>query len=111
MRAEGMDSRERKTTDSEDPPRFVDDRRLVKGLLLQDGDGVLDGDSGQDGQRRGEVENLQCAVPPPGWEPGPGTGQGTNRHTDTNTRYVTHVHTLRHNLIPETSLNCNRREY
>lgn len=46
-------------------PRLIHHRRLVEALLLQDFDGLLTGDSGQDGEWGGKVQTLQLQVPPP----------------------------------------------
>lgn len=46
-------------------PRLIYHRRLVEALLLQNFDGLLTGDCGQDGEWGGKVQTLQLQVPPP----------------------------------------------
>ena len=58
------------------PPRLVHHGGLVKGLLLQDPDGLLAGYGGEDSEGGTQVQTLQSQVPPPGgremvgWEGG-----------------------------------------
>ena len=46
-------------------PRLIHHGCLVEALLLQDFDGPLAGDGGQDGEWGRQVQALQLQVPPP----------------------------------------------